>query len=239
MEKVKMAELWALYGGFCRALARKNAWMLQADTAIDFEDLVHTAFFGLMKAAETFCEGKGKTFAGWAAWYIVREFQQLLGWMPGRERKPHLYAQSLDVPAYDDDSEETALDLIADESIPDAADALEADDLEKAVSDALDRLQIPHAREVLRGKFFERRTRAQIAAQEGLTASDVQNIQSTAMRALRRDRAFQKAAGLYDAMPSYGTGFGTFTVSGSATERGAMWIVEQKERRNVRRNARN
>lgn len=231
MKTVKMSELWARYGGLCRALAHKNAWMLQADAALDFDDLVQTAFLGLVQASETFCEGEGKTFAGWAAWYIVREFRRLLGWYAGQNPKPHLYAQSLDVSAYGDESDETALDLIADESIPDAADALEADDLARAVSDALDRLQIPHAREVLRGMFFERRTKAQIAAQEGLTASNVQNIQRTAMRALRRDRAFQKAVGLYDAMPSYGTGFGTFTVSGSATERGAMWVIEQKEGR--------
>lgn len=175
METVKMSELWARYGSLCRALAHKNAWMLQADAALDLDDLVQTAFLGLAKASETFCEGKGKTFAGWAAWYIVREFRQLLGWIPGRERKPHLYAQSLDVPAYDDDSEETALDLIEDESAPDIDSMLENADLAKAVSDALDRLRIPHAQEVIRGKFFEQRSAAQIAVQNGLTASDVQN----------------------------------------------------------------
>lgn len=232
MSTEKMSELWARYANLCRALARKNAWMLQADVSLDFDDLVHTAFLGLTKAAETFCESKGKTFAGWAAWYIVREFRRLLGWYAGRNPKPHLYAQSLDAPAYDDDSEETMLDMIADESAPDIDTMLENADLAKAVSDALDRIRIPHAQEVIRGKFFEQRSAAQIAAQNGLTTSDVQNIQRTAMRVLRRDRTFQKAVCLYDAMPSYGTGFSTFTVSGSATERGAMWLIEHEEGRN-------
>lgn len=232
MSTEKMSELWAHYGNLCRALARKNAWMLQADVSLDFDDLIQAAFLGLIKAAETFCDGKGKTFAGWAAWYIVREFRRLLGWYAGRNPKPHLYAQSLDVPAYDGDSEETMLDMISDEATSDMERSLEADDLAKAVSDALDRLRIPHAQEVIRGKFFEERSAAQIAAQNGLTTSDVQNIQRTAMRVLRRDRTLKKAVYLYDAMPSYGTGFSTFNVSGSATERGAMWLIEHEEGRN-------
>lgn len=229
MTKVEMSELWACYGSLCRALAYKNAWMLQADAALDFEDLVQTAFLGLVKSSETFHEGEGKTFAGWAAWYIAREFRRLLGWYAGRNPKPHIYAQSLDVPAYDDDSDETALDLITDSSAADMDGALIADDLSKAIADALDRLPIPHAAEVMRGKFRDRKKDSEIAAQTGLTASEVKNIRQTAMRALRRDKTFLKAVGLYDAMPSYGTGFSTFSVSGSATERGALWVIEQKE----------
>ena len=78
-------QLWQTHGGLCRKLARRYSWMLEADPALEYEDLVQTAFLGLVMAQETFDPAAGKRFAGWAAWFIARQLRRLLPLLPLQE----------------------------------------------------------------------------------------------------------------------------------------------------------
>lgn len=227
MTKDDMEALWREHSGLCRYLAQRNRWITQADPSISSEDLTQTAFFGLVKAAETWDRTKGKSFSRWAAWAIVREYRQLIGWFSGKIPPAHVYAQSLDVPAYDDDdSGETKLDLLEDGTLPDASEAVEAKEIAQAIDEALQRLKVSGAQEVLRLKYCEQRTQAQIAAQTGLTCPEVKSIVDRSLRALLRDWRLKRAVSPWDALPSYSTGVQTFKASGSQTERAALWLID-------------
>ena len=83
VENVDMEALWREHSSLCRYLAQRNRWITQADPSVSTEDLTQTAFFGLVKAAETWDRTKGKSFSNWAAWAIVREYRRLIGWFSG------------------------------------------------------------------------------------------------------------------------------------------------------------
>ena len=228
MENADMEALWKEHCGLCRYLAQRNRWITQADPSISLEDLTQTAFFGLVKAAETWDGAKGKSFSCWATWAIVREYRRLIGWLSGKTPPAHVYAQSLDVPAYEeDDSGETKLDLIEDDALPDIAETVEAKAIAQAIDEALSRLNMPEAQEVLRLKYCEQRTQAQIAAQTGLTCPEVKSIVDRSLRALLRDWRLKRAVSLWDELPSYSTGVQSFRASGSQTERAALWLIDR------------
>lgn len=228
VENVDMEALWREHCGLCRYLVQRNRWITQADPSVSTEDLTQTAFFGLVKAAETWDRTKGKSFSSWAAWAIVREYRRLIGWFSGETPPAHVCAQSLDIPAYDeDDGGETKLDLLEDGALPDASEAVEAKEIAQAIDEALERLKVPGAQEVLRLKYCEQRTQAQIAAQTGLTCPEVKSIVDRSLRALLRDWRLKRAVSLWDELPSYSTGVQTFKASGSQTERAALWLIDR------------
>lgn len=229
MIKSDMNALWKAHKGLCYYMARRNCWIMQADPTIGFDDLVQTAFLGLVNAAESY-EDKGKSFAGWAAWFITREFRRLLGWFNSRTPPPaHIYTQSLDVPAYDDaDANESKMDLLPDETATDILASICANELTQAVTDALNRLALPQAQEILRMKFYQRLTEPQIAARTGLTAAEVKSILARSMRVLMRDWRLKRDIALWDELPSYSTGLQAFRANGSQTERAALWLAERK-----------
>lgn len=83
-------------------LARKYAPACALDRAVDVDDLVQAGFFGLIRAKETFDENKGKTWAGWAAWHVKREFEKTLGMREGRFASADAGAVSLDQPLFNE-----------------------------------------------------------------------------------------------------------------------------------------
>ena len=122
---------------------------------------------------------------------------------------------------------ETKLDLLEDGALPDASEAVEAKEIAQAIDEALERLKVPGAQEVLRLKYCEQRTQAQIAAQTGLTCPEVKSIVDRSLRALLRDWRLKRAVSLWDELPSYSTGVQSFKASGSQTERAALWLIDR------------
>lgn len=208
----------------CRYLARRNAWALELDRSLTMDDLVQTACLGVMQAERTYDSARGKSFAGWAAWHVSREVRRLLGWQNSAVPPAHVGAQSLDTPAFED-SEETRLDLLADDS-----DAFEASDrqrdLSRALHSAIDRLTDAQGKAVVDFVARTGQTVPQAAQALGMEEAEARRAKSRAMRRLAGDRKLWRAYSAY--CPSYSTGFSAFTVYGSATERAAMWFIEHE-----------
>lgn len=217
--------------GLCVAVARRNRWMLKADVSLSFEDLVQSAFFGLVAAQRSYAPDKGKTWASWAAWYISREFRRLLGWYSSDDTPPaHLYTDSLDVPAIADDAQsDTRMNLLPDDSLPDADADIIADEMSEAVHDAMLRVRVKNGSQVLKLKYIDGLTIPQIMDHTGLTNGQVQSALYKSLKQLRADTQLMEAVSLWDDMPTYGTGVSTFRQSGSQTERSAMWLVEHRK----------
>ena len=226
-----MTQLWQTHGGLCRKLARRYSWMLEADPALEYEDLVQTAFLGLVKAQETFDPAAGKRFAGWAAWFFARELRSLLGWQNASQPPAHCYAVRLDAPINPEDSDDTLLDTLADDTLPPVEANLEADELKALIDQALDNLQ-PEQADALRGRYMRGLSEREIADLSGVDVKQAHSCIVRGMAALRRDRRFLRHAAELADIPNFSTGYQAFTVNGSATERAAIWMIEHTQNPN-------
>ena len=227
----ELESLWASNKGLCVILAKKNRWMLKADVSLSIEDLVQSAFFGLVAAARSYDPIKGKSWASWAAWYISKEFRRLLGWYSNDDPPPaHLFTDSLDVPAIADDAQsDTRMNLLKDDSLPESDASIIADELSEAVHAAMLRVPVRNGSQVLRLKYIEGLTIPQIMDRTGLSNGQVQSALYKSLKWLRSDTQLRDAVSLWDDMPTYGTGVSTFRQSGSQTERAAMWLLEHRK----------
>ena len=226
----ELDSLWMSNKGLCVAVAKRSKWMLKADVSLSFEDLMQSAFFGLVAASRSYDPIKGKTWAAWAAWYISKEFRRLLGWYSSDDPPPaHLFTDSLDVPAIAGDSESDArMNLLKDDSLADPDADIIADELSEAVHAAMLRVPVKNGSTVLRLKYIEGLTIPQIMDRTGLTNGQVQSALYKSLKRLRSDTQLRDAVSLWDDMPTYGTGVSTFKQRGSQTERAAIWLVEHR-----------
>lgn len=171
-QDAKMAHYWA-----CRYY-----WAVEQRNDIDLEDLQQAAFLGILQAREAYDPDKA-TFETYAGFYARNEIRALLGIRHG---KIPPFLASLDEPL-NDDTEDTLLDMVADESIPDPDDALIAEDLRHTVRAAVNRLQ-EDQREVISLRFFDGLTYQETASQMHIPQMKAKQIYNNAQRNLRRDR---------------------------------------------------
>lgn len=177
-QDVKMAHYWA-----CR-----YHWAVEQRNDIDLEDLQQAAFLGIMQARKAFDPEKA-TFGTYAGFYARNEIRSLLGIRAG---KMPPFLASLDEPL-NDDTEDTLLDMVADESIPDPDDALISEDLRHTVRDAVNRLQ-EDQREVISLRFFDGLTYQETASQMQIPQMKAKQIYNNAKRNLRHDRYLRALA---------------------------------------------
>jgi len=172
MDSVRIANYWA--GRYSWALERRND--------LDREDLQQAAFVGVLRAIKDFKEEKDGlvTLAGY---YARNEIRELLGIRNGK-LPPVL--ESLDEPL-NDETEDTRLDLIADETIPDPDAGIIEEERKQTIRDAVDRLQ-EDQRQVVRLRYFSGMTYQQTADEMNINRDRVATIFQNARRNLRHDR---------------------------------------------------
>ena len=169
----KIAHYWA-----CRYL-----WAAEKRNDIDLEDLQQAAFLGVMQAGKAYQEDKGSFFT-LAGFYARKEIRSLLGIKNGKI-PPDM--ESLDEPL-NEDSEETRLDFIADETIPEADAALIDEENRQTVHDAVDRLK-EDQKTVVDLRFFQGMTCPQAAYIMKVTPERVKTLWDSARTNLYRDRS--------------------------------------------------
>lgn len=232
-QSVDMNALYEQYRGLCYYLARRFRWALEADPAIDLDDLAQAAFLGLVAAAQTYRPDGGKSFAGWAAWYAGREVRKLLGWVRSDAPPPaHCFTSSLDAPL-SDDGDDSKLDMLEDEAAEFAGhidDGIDAGLLRRTLCEAIERLPAPE-REALQRVDLSGQTATQAAQSLGVSVSAVSANRAKGLRKLRRDGDLKRRLLLGDWIPTFSVGYGAFSREGSQTERAALWLIEEKERR--------
>lgn len=201
------------------------------DRGVDVEDLVQAGFLGLVKARESFDPEAGKGWVSWAAWYVVREFNSALGIREGKARRAHTGAVSLDEPIPgDEDGTSSRLDTLADESLPDADEAIIRDERREAVRAAVARLKADRAEAVwlhdLQGMTYE-----QVGVQMGgISYQKAHNLRTYGFRDLRRDWKLEKALDeetRFHARKGVTAFLSDWT---SVTEEAALWRIDKAER---------
>ena len=178
MDSAKLACYWA--GRYRWALERRND--------LDMEDLQQAAFVGILRAVKDYKDEKAGlvTLAGY---YARNEIRELLGIRNGK-LPPVL--ESLDEPL-NDETEDTRLDLLADETIPDPDAGIIEEERKQTVRDAVDRLQ-EDQRQVVRLRYFSGMTYQQTADEMNITRDRVATLFQNARRNLRHDRYLKALA---------------------------------------------
>lgn len=219
--------------GLLRSMARRYARACALDRAVSEEDLTQAGFIGLVKAAESFDEGGGKTWASWAGWHIQRELENALGMREGRFTRAHTAADTLDRPLADLDEEGmTALDALADETLVDPDEALMLDELRRDVREAVARLEDGEQRRVMQQCKLEGRSYGEVAADMGISLIKVQRLFLQARTSLARDRRLRELAKL-DELTLFHARKGVQAFNRdwtSVTEGAALWRIGQRER---------
>ena len=173
-----MEERWARYW------VNKYRWALEMRGDVDEDDLMQAARIGMWEAEKTYKPDLGE-LSTYSAFWIRREMRRALGVKRGQLPPPEIH---LDEPITWD-AEETRLDMLADDTIPDIDCSILIDDQARIVREAVERLDDPQQREVIHKKFYEQKTENQIAEEMNIAqARRVYGIWENARRRLRRDK---------------------------------------------------
>ena len=178
MDAERLASYWA----------GRYSWILERRNDLDREDLQQAAFLGILEARKAYKEERGGevTLAGF---YARKEIRALLGIRNGK-LPPAL--ESLDEPL-NEETDDTRLDLLADESLPEIDAGLLEEEKRQTVRDAVNRLQ-EDQKAVVSMHFFEGKTYQQTADEMNVTRDRVTTIFQNARRNLRRDRYLKALA---------------------------------------------
>ena len=178
MDAVKLAIYWA----------GRYSWILERRNDLDREDLQQAAYLGILQARKAYKEERGGevTLAGF---YARKEIRALLGIRDGK-LPPIL--ESLDEPL-NDETDDTRLDLLADESLPEIDAALLEEEKRQTVRDAVDRLK-PDQKAVVNMRFFQGKTYKEAAAEMDVTPERAASIWDNARLHLSRDRYLKAVA---------------------------------------------
>ena len=217
--------------GLLIAMARRYAGACAMDRAVSEEDLTQAGFLALVRAARTFDPAGGKSWAGWAAWHIRREFDRTLGLREGRFTQAQTGAEALDRPLGDGDGE-TLGDLLADDSLPPPDAGLLLDELRRGVQEAVERLEDAGEREVVRLCHLEQRGCRDAAASMGVSVRQARQLDARACKRLARDWRLRRLAGLDDRTRFHAhKGVEAFNRDWtSVTEAAALWRIEEEGR---------
>lgn len=190
-------EVYEQNKGLLVMMARRYARVCALDRAVSMEDLMQAGFIGLMKAADSFDPAAGKSWSGWACWHIQMEFNSALGLRQGHFTRPHTGAAALDRPLSADDADgATAGDMLADETLPDADEAILLDELRRDVRAAVDRLKSEGQRQVVQLCKLEGWSYRQAAQRMGVSVGQAYQLFFRASNNLARDPRLRALAGL-------------------------------------------
>ena len=227
-------EIYAQNQGLLHMMARRYARMCELDRAVSEEDLIQAGAIGLIRAAQTYDEGGGKSWVAWAVWHIKREIESILGLRAGRFTRADTGADSLDRPLDPGDIDSATLgDALADEDAADPDEALLLEELRQGVREAVSRLRDEGERQAVRLCRLEGHSYREAAADMGVSAQRAYRLCDRACVNLARDRRLRELADIDERTRFYAhKGVAAFNRDWtSVTEGAALWRVEQRRKR--------
>ncbi len=219
--------------GLLHAMAQRYADACERDRAVTVEDLMQAGFLGLVEAAETYRDDCGKTWVSWAVWHVRREIDAALGTWRGRTRRLDPEADALDRPLGRRNGEVLTLGgALPDERTPGPEEAALLEELQREVSEAVDRLGDEGQRRAVRLCRLEGYSCREAAAEMGLTPGRVRRLCDRGTAGLARDRRLRAMADLDDRTRFHAhKGVAAFNRDWtSVTEGAALWRIEQEEK---------
>lgn len=238
-----LGQLWEINKGLLRSLfwrwypAHKALADAHGMTADDFEQ---EGYFAVQYAAQTYQPEAG-SFSNWLGQAMQRQINQALtgghrrsvtdadGKQHTVSANPLNHCASLDTPLDDEDSGAATLgeiqpDPAAAEAFQDAEERIYQEELHAALEEALHKLS-EREEMVIRGRFYERKTLEEIAADDGTSRENVRQITAKAFRNLRRNPCLRRWHNEIITSHAWrGTGFTAWASGGSVEERTVEYL---------------
>ena len=177
--------------GLLVTMAAKYKGCCEADRAVSKEDLMQAGFLALVRAWQTYDPDKGKSWGAWAIWHIRKEYRSLFGLRDGRFTRCHTGAESLDRKT-SEGSDETLMDMLADETLPDPDEALLKEEQARALRQAVGRLKDDRQRQVAREMLLKGKSIRKTAQRMGVTPSRVCRLRDRARENLLQDQRLRR-----------------------------------------------
>lgn len=182
---------------WARWWVRRYHWATETRGDIDDDDLFQAAMIGILRALDGYKDGGN--WPQWSSYFIRREIRDTVGIKHNRLPRVPL---SLDVPA-GDDTDATLIDLLPDETAPDAAEVAELNDLQRRVREAVARLKDDREREIVQRWRLNGETATAISDDLGISQQRVHQLWASARRQLAGDKALHALVNIEDHTPYY------------------------------------
>ena len=192
-----LPELWDQVIRFCHMTINKYYCLVEMNTAVSMEDLIQEAYLGMEEAIEWFDPEKGSCFLTPLKWYVMKRCISALG-LRGRKRFEHYSFMKLplDAPIHGPDVKDITLqDQLEDVTLPEMTEALELEDLQREVREAIGRL--PYGGdEIMRQHYLEGRSLVDIAHDRGVSRQRIHQKLKISLERLGRYQTIRAYADL-------------------------------------------
>lgn len=227
-----MEDLWGTIVNLIKWKAKRviTSMELLTDTKrIEFEDLVQSGYFALVKALETYkpeCGG----FTSWFLYYLQTAFAETSGFRTKQGRMQNR-ADSLDRPVRNDEDNISLGDCIPDYRAMAVLEQVEEVEYRRQLREALEAAleSVPEVySQVIHLRFMENQTLAEASAAIGVTAEQIRQMERKGLRILRQPKTAAKLAEFYYFDCFHGTSLGAFQRSGLTIQE--KYLIQEEQR---------
>ena len=181
--------LWEQVRGFVVKQAQIRLHNFPSRT-VDEDDLIQAGFVAMMEALQSYRNDMECGFIGWLAFHLKTSFNETIGIRTERQKRDPLHhCLSLDAPISDDDPDLVLGDTVADPNDPfeECEREIWLEQLGKALDAALRDLPEDKAL-ILRRRYFDGDTLAEIAEDMNASGTAVKSKETKGLRRIRTGR---------------------------------------------------
>ena len=228
----RMGELWAQVEKLVMWKAHRVMTALDGRGGVEFDDLYQSGYPALVAAVDSYKPEHG-LFSTWFMLHLKTAFADATGYRSKKQQQDPIHrATSLDMPLTDETDSDDLMAITPDpvgmNGLEAAEEAIYRQQLHDALEAALD--AIPEdCGEILRQRYYEGRTLADLAEVHGVTPERVRKKEYEAIRHLRRPKAACHLRPFYDFDFYCGTGLGAFQHTGMSIQERYLVIEEERK----------
>ncbi len=238
----QMAELWDNVERLVKWKAKRIMTALDlrgCSCGLEFDDLYQSGYLALVAAVGSYKPESG-AFSTWFMYHLKNAFAEATGYRTkAGQNEPLNMALSLDKPLTDEADSDTFGNLVPDDDAPAALEAIEDREFQRQLHEALETAlaELPQqSADVLRLRHYQGLTLADIGELRGTSVERIRQVESKALRKLRKPNIARRLRPFYDFDFYSCTGLGAFRNSGMSIQERYLVIEEnRKERAEQRR----
>ncbi len=230
----RMGELWQQVERLVSWKASRVMTALNGRGGVEFEDLYQSGYPAMVAAVDSYKPEVG-AFSTWFMLHLKTAFAQATGYRSNRQQRDPIHnAVSLDTPLTDDADSSDLMDIVADPAGAGRMEAVEEAIYRQQLHDALEEAleAIPEeCSAVLRQRYYEGRTLADMAEEQGHSIEMIRKKERDALRKLRKPKTACHLRPFYDFDFYCGTGMGAFRHTGMSIQERYLLIEEERRER--------
>lgn len=225
----RMGELWEQVDGLVKWKAKQVIAALCGRCGVDFDDLYQSGYPALVAAVESYEPERG-AFSTWFLYHLKRAFSEATGYRTKSGRnEPLNNSISLDTPLSDDSDSDTMMEVVADPNGQRPTQSVEEAIFHQQLHEALEASlsAIPEqSAEILRLRYYHGLTLAEVGDICGTGVERIRQMESKALRQIRKPSIACHLRPFYDFDFYCGTGLGAFRNSGLSIQERYLMIEE-------------